>query len=163
MIQDLCRGITDEEVRATAFQLGATKALGSDGYQGILYQSYWGIMGPEITEAIKNFLKTYSMPCELNCIEITLFPKCSGLEIPVRCRPISLCHYVFKIISNILVSRLRPFLPSLILPQQSAFVSGRVIRENVMVAHEVFHHLKGKRKGKRAKCALKIDMTKAYD
>lgn len=54
-------------------------------------------------------------------------------------------------------------LPSLISPQQSAFISGRMIQDNIAIAHGVFHFLRGKKRGKREYCAVKLDMTKAYD
>jgi len=42
-------------------------------------------------------------------------------------------------------------------------VGGRSIIDNVMVAYEIVHHMKCKRKGKMGEVALKIDISKAYD
>lgn len=40
---------------------------------------------------------------------------------------------------------------------------GRLITDNVMVASEIIHHMKNKRRGKFGEVALKIDVSKAYD
>ncbi|MCI04447.1 RNA-directed DNA polymerase (Reverse transcriptase), partial [Trifolium medium] len=46
---------------------------------------------------------------------------------------------------------------------QSAFVPGRSILDNVMAAIEIVHHMKSKTRGKQGEVALKLDISKAYD
>ncbi|KAF7147570.1 hypothetical protein RHSIM_Rhsim03G0007800 [Rhododendron simsii] len=57
----------------------------------------------------------------------------------------------------------QPFIHGLILEQQSAFITGRQIQDNIIVAHEIFHYLKHKKKGSRSSVAIKLDLNKAYD
>jgi hypothetical protein len=77
-------------------------------------------------------------------------------------RPISLCNTTYKIISKLLVDRLRGVLPRLISLAQSAFIPGRWIAENQLIVQEILHSFK-KRKVKGGFVALKLDLQKAYD
>uniref|UniRef100_A0A2N9GUD6 Reverse transcriptase domain-containing protein n=1 Tax=Fagus sylvatica TaxID=28930 RepID=A0A2N9GUD6_FAGSY len=77
-------------------------------------------------------------------------------------RPISICNFSYKIISKIIVARLRPILERLISPTQAAFVPGRWIAENTVIVHEIVHTFQKKKKGKGL-LGIKLDMQKAYD
>jgi hypothetical protein len=48
-------------------------------------------------------------------------------------------------------------------PQQSAFLPGRLITDNTLLAYETFHHLKHNRNKKKGFVGIKLDMAKAYD
>ncbi|KAA3441330.1 reverse transcriptase [Gossypium australe] len=78
-------------------------------------------------------------------------------------RPISLCNVIYKIITKVLVNRISDILGDCINEAQSAFISGRLISDNVLIAYEVLHSLKMEKNGRRGHFALKLDMSKAYN
>jgi hypothetical protein len=76
-------------------------------------------------------------------------------------RPISCCNVIYKCITKILANRLLSGLSDLISPSQAAFIPGRSIAENGMLAQEVArNYLWGEGK---PRCTVKVDVMKAYD
>ena len=98
----------------------------------------------------------------LNTTLITLIPKCNNPESLANFRPISLCNFVYKIISKVLVAKIRPLLNNLISPIQTAFVLGRKGVDNVVIAQELLYTM-DRMKGKKGYIAVKVDLEKAYD
>lgn len=76
-----------------------------------------------------------------------LIPKVDKLESITQFRPIGLCNFIYKIISKVIVNIMKNLLPLVISENQRAFIPGRLIHDNVVIAHEVYHHLKNKKSG----------------
>ena len=110
-----------------------------------------------------NALNSGIMPCGINDTYICLIPKVKSPQKITEFRPISLCNVIYKIMSKILANRLKRILPGVIDESQSAFVPGRLITDNVLVAFETMHCINQRKKGKEALMAIKLDMSKAYD
>ena len=62
-----------------------------------------------------------------------------------------------------MVNRLKPFMDSIISPYQNAFIKGRNISNNILLAYEIMDTLRKKKGRKDSFGALKIDMSKAYN
>ncbi|KAF7139221.1 hypothetical protein RHSIM_Rhsim07G0138700 [Rhododendron simsii] len=163
MNERLIKDVSVEEIKKAAFDLGSLKAPGPDGYPSFFFQSYWEKVGEGVCQAVQRFFNNGFLLKELNQTNIVLIPKVSFPETLGQYRPISLCNFAMKVITKVMANRLKGILQHIISPNQSAFVIGRQIQDNVIVAHEAFHFLKMKKKGCDGFLALKLDFNKAYD
>lgn len=102
------------------------------------------------------------MPVDLSSTHIVLVPKKDYPESMGDLWPIVLCNLLYKIITKTLANRLKRVLLGVVLEEQSAFISGRLIIDNILTVSEVLHYLKRKRQGKDGIAAIKVDMSKAY-
>lgn len=73
----------------------------------------------------------------LNHSYIALTPKINSPSSLHQFILISLCNFNYKIISKILTNRLKTFMHKIIGPIQFAFIKGRNIHDNSIVAHEI--------------------------
>ncbi|XP_042958049.1 uncharacterized protein LOC122293560 [Carya illinoinensis] len=122
---------------------------GPDGFPAIFFQSHWLMVGNDVIAAVLEHLNTKSGFQAINHTFITLIPKKNS---------------PLKIIAKVLANRLKSILPKLISDNQSAFILGRMISDNTIVAYELLHSMQNRRKNhKEAYMALKLDISKAYD
>lgn len=117
-IASLVKKIDFLEVKDNVFGIGGLKAPGVDGFPACFYQHQWDLCAPDIYTMVCEAFQKSSFPMELNATLITLVPKVENPHSMVQFRPISLCCTLYKVISKILVSRLRTILPNLISPNQ---------------------------------------------
>ncbi|KAL0336362.1 UNVERIFIED_CONTAM: hypothetical protein Sradi_4848100 [Sesamum radiatum] len=148
---------TADEVRQALNQMHPLKSPGLHDMSPGFFQKFWSIVDCDTTSCVLYFLNEGSLDPRLNATNITLLPKCVNPKI------ISLCNVVYKITSKAIVNSLKPLLSDIISLAQSVFVSGRLITDNVPVAHEINHFLANKYWGKTGDVSFKLDISKAYD
>ena len=163
MNQKLTEPVSAEEIMKAAFSVKGSSAPGEDGLTGIFYQKFWHIVGPQLTAEITQFFNSSIIPEGWNHTQLSLLPKIPKPSSMKDLRPISLCSVQYKIISKILYNRLKTIMPLLISETQGAFVAGRLISDNILIAHEMVHGLRTNPKVSEECMAIKTDMSKAYD
>ncbi|XP_060961018.1 uncharacterized protein LOC133031516 [Cannabis sativa] len=159
----LLEEVTHVEIKKALFQMHPDKAPGPDGMTPSFYQKFWHLVGDDVVRLVQGFFATGEFPSTLNETNIVLIPKKKIPEQMGDLRPISLCNVLYKVVSKVIANRMKSVLPSVISTNQSAFLPGRLISDNIMISYEVMHYMKRKRMGKDGFMAVKLDMSKAYD
>ncbi|XP_065639085.1 uncharacterized protein LOC136071559 [Quercus suber] len=154
--------VSTEEIKEALWSMNPYKAPGPDGLHAGFFQRFWLLVGDSVRKEVEKAFTDRKVPEYLNNTHIVLIPKIQGPETIGNYRPISLCNSVYKIITKILVARIRPHLDKLVSPHQTAFVPGRRGVDNAIIVQELIHTI-GRAKGSRGIMAIKIDLEKAYD
>nr|XP_016488098.1 PREDICTED: uncharacterized protein LOC107808123 [Nicotiana tabacum] len=90
-----------------------------------------------------------------------LVPKVASATSIKEYRPIACCSTLYKLISKIITAKLKMVVDSIVGPAQVAFIEGRNILDNMIIAHKL---VKGyTQKGVSPRCCIKVDIRKAYD
>lgn len=101
------------------------KAPRPDGFQPYFYQSNWDTVRPKLCEYIKGIIDQGMLVKDLNATFIVLIPKIQGPETIHHFWPISLCNVTYKVVTKMIVNRVRQLMPQLVAPNQASFVPGR--------------------------------------
>uniref|UniRef100_A0A2N9FT32 CCHC-type domain-containing protein n=1 Tax=Fagus sylvatica TaxID=28930 RepID=A0A2N9FT32_FAGSY len=117
--------VTARDVKDSLWSFKPFKAPGPDGLHPGFFQRCWPQVGESVVKEVCQIFSSGRMPEYLNKTLIALIPKCNGPETLNQFRPISLCNTVYKIVTKIIVSRIRPLLSNLISPFQTAFIPGK--------------------------------------
>lgn len=152
---------TPEEIRTAFLSLPRNKTGGPDGYSAEFFITAWYVIGPEVTEAILEFFESGSLLKQWNSATLVLIPKIPNASSTTDFRPISCLNTVYKVISKLLASRLIAILPLMISKAQSAFLPGRLLAENVLLATDLVNGYNTQAATPRG--MLKVDLRKAFD
>ncbi|XP_019150532.1 PREDICTED: uncharacterized protein LOC109147325 [Ipomoea nil] len=159
----LDRPFETNEVKEALFSMYPDKAPGLDGLNPGFYQQFWEIVGGDVSGFIMNALNSCVFPEGLNDTNIVLIPKKEMPKTVADLRPIALSNVIYRIMAKMVANRMKTLMGGLISESQSAFIPGRLITDNILVAAEAGHYLNRKQCGIVGWSALKLDMSKAYD
>nr|GEY53873.1 hypothetical protein [Tanacetum cinerariifolium] len=118
-------------------------------------------LGSDVCKAIWDFFTNGRLLKEINHTFIALISK---VPTPLRVNDfhlISCCNVIYKCISNILTNRIIRGIKEVVSENQSAFVLGKRISDNILITQELIYRYHRNRGLPR--CAFKVDIQKAYD
>lgn len=150
------------ELWVTLNDMKKNASPGPDGFNVEFYLATWDRIGDDVFNLVQYFFHTGVLPESINDTHIALIPKKLVPMVPADYRPISLCNVIYKLIAKCLANRLKLHLPDYIHPAQQAFIEGRRISNNIIVAQEISHSFQLSSWKEKA-FMLKIDLAKAFD
>nr|GEY69839.1 hypothetical protein [Tanacetum cinerariifolium] len=153
--------VSNDEIKKVMFDIADIKALGHDVFTACFFKKAWSVVRNDVCDVVKEFFTNKKLLKEVNATIISLVPKSSTSQKVSEFRPIAYCNVLYKCISKIFTKRIKSFLEKIVCINQSSFISGRKIQDNILITHEL---LRGyNRKNGPKICALMIDIKKAYD
>ncbi|GKB78613.1 hypothetical protein Tco_0945508 [Tanacetum coccineum] len=160
-VEFMVREVLDMEIKSALFSIWDDKAPGPNGFTTSFFKKAWDTVGRKVTCVIKEFFANCKILKELNHTIVSLTPKVST---PAKINDyylISCCNVLYKCISKIIANHIKVNLGDLVSINQSAFVLGRRIFDNILLTQELmrtYHRRRGP-----PRCAFKVDIQKAYD
>lgn len=160
-IEDLSRPFSDDDIWSCFKHMAKNKSPGPDGLTVEFFIASWNIIGSDVCRGIQFFFSSLVLPRIISSTALALIPKSSTPSSMSDYRPIACCNVIYKCIAKLLAFRLQSVVASLVSTSQSAFVPGRFIGDNILLAQALFkdYHLHSG----SPRCAFKIDIKKAFD
>eukprot|EP00253_Pinus_taeda_P005056 PITA_05056 len=131
---NLNRPVTEEEISEVLKEMQNGKALGPDSFNVDFFKTCWNIVKQDILNVVEDSKRNITILKALNTSFISMIPKQDNALTPDKFRPIALCNVVYNIISKVAANRLKPLLPTLVPAEQSSYVEGRQILNNIIQA-----------------------------
>lgn len=160
--QEFCEGLlTFDECTKAVSEMKNGKSPGTDGFTVEFYKFFWSSIGKLVLDSLNYAYKKGELSIDQRRGIITLIPKTGKKRILLKnWRPISLLNTDYKILTKSLASRLKKVLPSIIDPDQTGFIEGRYIGENIRTISDLidFTSLRDS-----PGIILLIDFEKAFD
>uniref|UniRef100_A0A803PM67 Reverse transcriptase domain-containing protein n=1 Tax=Cannabis sativa TaxID=3483 RepID=A0A803PM67_CANSA len=156
----LIKPFSNKEIKGALFSIPSNKSPGPDGFNSEIFKVLWSEIGTEVCLAVKSFFSTRAIPVQFNETMISLVPKVEIPQKEIDYRPIACCSTIYKCITKLICKRLAEVLPDSVPQNQGAFIN-RSIAHNILIFQDLIKSY-GK-KGVSLRCAIKIDLSKAYD
>lgn len=105
------------------------------------FQSNWTLVDKSIFEEVVRVFQGGKLDSNFNNTLISLIPKVSNPISFKKFRSIALYTVMYKIITKVIANRIKHCLPMLVGPNQTSFILGRRITDNIIIAQKVIHSM----------------------
>ena len=137
------------------------KSPGNDGIPTEFYKCFWPQLSPLLVEVYNESFQAKKLPLSQTQAVISLLEKKdSDRTLLKNWRPISLLNVDYKIMSKVIAYRVKKVLTELIHTDQTAYVKGRFIGENIRLIEDVLYYTD---QSNMSGVLLCIDFEKAFD
>ena len=153
--------ITYEEAAKALKNMKNDKSPGTDGMTVNFFKFFWKDLGDFIIKSLNEGFEKGKMSITQREGIITCIPKGDKpREFLKNWRPISLLNVVYKIGSACIANRIKKVLPELIHEDQTGFVPGRYIGDNLRLLYDIIDYLQ---KENLPGLLISIAFEKAFD
>ena len=137
------------------------KSPGEDGFTAEFYKYFFDLLGVDLISSLNQAFEVGELSISQRRGVITLIPKeDSDLLDLQNWRPITLLNIDYKIAPKTLAKRTENVLPKLVHPDQTGFMKGRYIGENIRLICDVMEYAMVEKKGG---ILASLDFKKAFD
>lgn len=126
--------VSEEEIKKVIFEVDLNKSPGLDNFTAKFYQSSWATIKDDLIKAILDFFQKNKLLREVNSTFIVLNPKSLDAATLDHFKPISLCNFLYKIITKSMANRIKKVIPELVNHTQAAFITDHNIIDNIRLA-----------------------------
>ena len=133
----------------------------SPGFTWEFYKCFFDLLGQDLVNSFNASYRAGEMLLSQRRGVITLIPKeDSDLSILANWRPITLLNLDYKIASKVIAKRMEKVLSLLINPDQTGFIKGRFIGQNIRLINDILEQTKLQN---IPGILLQLDFRKAFD
>lgn len=153
--------ITIEEASAALKSMPNGKSPGTDGMTVDFFKFFWKQMGVFVVRSLnEGFTKGEMSITQKEGLIICLPKGDKPREYLKNWRPISLLNVTYKIGSSCIANRIKQVLPTLINEDQTGFIAGRYIGDNLRCLYDIIDYLN---KNNKPGLLTALDFEKAFD
>ena len=150
-----------EECKKALDTFQNNKAPGEDGFTVEFYMFFFDLLGHDLVASFNAAYDANELTISQRRGVITLIPKEDGslLELS-NWRPVTLLNVDCKIATKAIARRIEPLLPNLVHTDQTGFIKGRYIGENIRLIIDIMEHTKSE---SIPGILVSLDFRKAFD